>query len=144
MEFFTRYNPPSSPKVRFEKPSMTEQYHRSEVNINDIIARYNQRGVLGTPTQVREMFFGDFSASPDRLEYEITVSDAKEKFMRLPSDVRAAFRNDPYQMLRELDSGNLQKFIDLGLCKAPDPVVGTPEVPADVSHVVKNEPVAQE
>lgn len=138
MKFFTRYEPPPSPSIVFHEPSMTEQYHRSEVNINDIIARYNRQGILGTPTQVREMFFGDFSSAPDRLEYELSISDAKEKFMALPAKTRAAFENDPYKMLQELDSGNLQKFIDLGMMKAPEPSVGTLDNPGDVSHVVND------
>lgn len=138
MKFFTRYDPPPSPAIEFHEKSITEQYHRSEVNINDIIARYNRQGILGTPTQVREMFFGDFSGVPSRLEYEMTVSDAKEKFLSLPSSTRAAFNNDPYQLLKELDSGNLQKFIDLGMIKASDPAVGTVDNPGDVSHVVKD------
>lgn len=140
MEFFTRYKPGKSPSITFTMQSMTEQYHRSEVDINSIIARYNKTGVFGSPSQLREVVFGDFSACTDRLEYEITVSKAKQEFLKLPSNVRSAFNNDPYQMLKELDSGDhLQKFIDLGIVKKPAPVVGTVENPADVSHVVKTE-----
>lgn len=140
MEFFTRYNPGKSPSVSFSMPSMTEQYHRSEVDINSIIARYNKTGVFGSPSQLREVVFGDFTACTDRLEFELTVSKAKQEFLKLPSNVRSAFNNDPYQMLQELDSGeHLQKFIDLGIVKKPAPVVGTVENPGDVSHVIKTD-----
>lgn len=142
MKFYTRYNPPESPAVRFEKPSLTEQSHAEEVNINSLIARFNRTGVLGTPTQVREMFFGDFSEIGTRFDAECDIARAKQEFLSLPSSVRAEFSQDPRQFLAEIDKlgsdqGVLDKFVRLGLVHAPASAVGTVEHPADVSPAQK-------
>lgn len=132
-EFFSRSNLPFSKGVKFFKPSLTEQSHRNEVDINSIIARYRRTGVLGTPTQVREMFYGDFSAVGSFHEVQNIIMDAAKRFMELPSNVRLAFENDPARFLDAFkDDSQLQKLIDLGLVKAPDPVVGTLDNPAPI------------
>lgn len=142
MKFFTKYNPPASPGVRFNEPSLTEQNHAQEVDINALVARYNRTGVLGTATQVREMFFGDFSEIGTRFDAEMDIARAKQSFLALPSSVRAEFSQDPRVFLAEVDKlgsdpGVLEKFVRLGICHKPAPKVGSVEHPADVSAAQK-------
>lgn len=142
MRFHTLYDPPASPSVTFTKPSLTEQSHRSEVEINDLIARYNRTGVLGSPTQVREMFFGDFSHIGTRFEAECDIAAAKQRFLALPSKVRSEFGHDPRKFLAAVDKlgtdeHTLKRFVELGLVKAPEPAVGTQAAPADVTPAQK-------
>lgn len=146
MEFYTRYNPPESPHLRFELPSKTEQCHREDCDINTIINRYRKTGVLGdSASQVRDMVFGDFASMPDRLTSEIAVAEAKENFMKLPIDVRKHFDHDMGKLLKALnDPSQIPTLQNLGIVRKPDPVVGTPENPGDVSVVVKTDPAIQE
>ena len=46
LKLFSRYERPLIPGVRFSKPSMTQQHLESETNINQIMERYNQTGLL--------------------------------------------------------------------------------------------------
>lgn len=145
MKFFTRYSPPVSPSVRFSLPSMTEQAHAAETNINGIIARYKRTGVLGTPDQVRDMFFGNFSEVGSRFECARIAADAKEQFMSLPLKVRAEFGHSMNDFLKALeDPSQVERFIRVGLMKAPDPVVATPENPDYVAPAVKLDGVVTE
>lgn len=140
MEFYTRFNPPPSPSQKFTLPSKTEQCHRSDCDINTIIARYNKTGVLGTSTQVREMIYGDFSSIPDRLFSETAMADAKERFMKLPLDVRKHFDHDMGKLLAALnDPSQIPTLENLGIFKKSVPVVGTVDNPGDVSVLVKDE-----
>lgn len=140
MEFYTRYNPGKSPHIRFTMPSMTEQYHRDEVDINTIIAKYQRTGVLGTPTQVRETFFGDFTNVDTKFEAALALKDAEHRFMDLPSNVRAAFDHDALKFMKALnDDSQISKLVSLGIYKAPAPEVGTQLNPGDVSSVKPTE-----
>lgn len=133
--FWTRFDPPPSVKVTFTKPSLTEQSHRKECNINLIIDRYKRTGILGGIDQARELFFGDFTEVGSFHDVQNVIADAREKFFSLPSNVRESFGNDPARFLDALkDSSQLGKLIDLGLVKKViNGEVGTPENPADVS-----------
>ena len=139
MEFYTRYNPGVSPTIKSTLPSMTEQCHRDDCDINTIINRYKKTGVLGTATQVREMVFGDFASIPDRLMTEVGMAEAKENFMKMPLNVRNHFEHNIGKFLKALsDPAQIPTLQNLGIVKKPGPVVGTPENPGDVSHVVQN------
>lgn len=133
--FFTRFDPPPSVNFTFSKPSLTEQSHRKECNINCIIDRYKKTGILGGIDQAREMFFGDFSEVGSFHDVQNIIVDAREKFNSLPSNIREAFGNDPARLLDALrDKSQIGKLIDIGLIKkVADGTVGTPENPADVS-----------
>lgn len=134
MIFNTRYNPGKSPSLTFSKPSMTEPQHQNDVDINTIVSRFNRSGVLGTPSQVRDLVFGDFSDLDDFHDYQNRVADAKERFLALPSRVRAAFENDPGKLLQALhDPDQIGRLQDLGLVKKSAPDVGIAENPADLS-----------
>lgn len=145
MEFNTRYKPGKSPSISFTLPSMTEQYHRDEVDINTIISKYQRTGVLGTSTQVRETFFGDFSNVDTKFEAALALKEAESRFMDLPSSVRAAYDHDALKFMRALnDDTQIAKLVSLGVYKAPAPDVGTQLNPGDVSTVVKTEPAKEE
>lgn len=134
-KFWTRFDPPPPVKVTFTKPSLTEQSHRNECNINAIVDRYKRTGILGGIDQARDMFFGDFTEVGSFHDVQNIIAEAREKFFNLPSYVRESFGNDPARFLDALkDASQLGKLIDLGLVKKViTGEVGTPENPADVS-----------
>lgn len=132
--FWTRFDPPPSVNLTFTKPSLTEQSHRKECNINCIIDRYKRTGVLGTIEQTRDMFYGDFANVGTFHEAQNLLAESREKFMALPSNVREAFGNDVTKFLDALrDNSQIGKLIDLGIVKKVAENIATPENPVDMS-----------
>lgn len=107
----------------FEFPSMTQQHFRDECDINNIIARYEQTGVLTDPLQpARNFEFGDYSAVQDYQDSLNFVIAAREMFDALPSKVRERFNYDPARLLQFLgDESNRDEAIRLGLVDPPSP-----------------------
>lgn len=119
MEFYTRYNPPASPEVEFNEPSMTEQHFKDECDINNIVKSFQATGVL--PQGNREPLFADFSEFPTDLQSsQQYFDDAAARFMELPATLRREFDNDPVKLLAFLqDENNRDRAIQLGLVNAP-------------------------
>lgn len=116
MKFFTRYdNLPPKTGIEFNEPSMTEQHFKDECDINNIVKRYQETGVL--PQGNREPLFGDFSAFPsDLMESQRYFDEAQARFMQLDSGLRKEFDNNPAKLLAFLqDERNYDKAVELGL-----------------------------
>ncbi len=60
-KFHTRYNPPPSPGIVFEEPTMTQQHFRDECDINKIVERAIRTGdtTVFTSAHERRRGFGD-------------------------------------------------------------------------------------
>lgn len=120
--------------IVFEKPSLTEQQHKKNVNINTIVKKAKRRGFMEAPR--RQGFFGDFS---DAVDYQATlekIRTAHEDFMALPSNVRAKFQNDPGEIFEFLaNPENDEEARDLGLLEPMHQVIlpidekASPEAP---------------
>jgi len=118
MEFATRYTPPESPSITFEEPSMTDGSFKAECDINNIVQRCMQTGVV---PQVEGGIYGDFADLPNDLQSSYAlISEAQDRFMQLSSDVRKEFNNDPMQLLSFLQNpSNKQRAGELGLIDLP-------------------------
>lgn len=133
IKIHSRFDLPPSPSVEFTEPSITEQSHRSECNINSIMSRFMRTGVLGSDTQAREMFFGDFSDVGSFHDVQNIMADAREKFTSLPANIREAFGNDISKFLDALrDRSQIGKLLDLGLIKQVASDVATAENPVNM------------
>lgn len=121
MEFYTRFNRPPQVGLEFTEPSMTEQHFKDECDINTIVARYQETGVL--PQGDRQPLFGDFAEFPQDLQSsQAYFDDAQERFMQLPAALRKEFDNDPVKLLAFISDGNnRQRAIQLGLIDSPAP-----------------------
>lgn len=122
MEFYTKFNPPPQVGLEFTEPSMTEQHFKDECDINNIVATYQQTGVL--PQGDRQPLFGDFADFPQDLQSSQRYFDeAQERFMQLDARVRKEFGNDPVKLLQFIaDDNNRERAIQLGLIDKPAPV----------------------
>lgn len=98
MKFSTRYAPPRSPSIDFSNsPSMTQQHFKDECDINNIVATYQQTGVL---PQRSDALYGDFTGLPDNpIDAKRIFDEAQEKFLQLPSDFRKQLNNSPAEFL---------------------------------------------
>ena len=133
-EFFTQFNRNVSVPVSFPLPSMTEQAHKNEYDINRLLDRAKRTGVAATVDQIRNVYYGDFSCVDQAMENEFRMIEARERFLELPANVRAYFENDPRRLLHALgDETQINKLVELGLVKAPQPVA-TPDKPLPVEQ----------
>lgn len=100
---------------------MTKQSFRDEVDINSLVARYRQTGIM-PHTRTRTPLYGDFSMAQDLQATLDTVRTTNESFMALPAAVREAANNSPVQLLEMLatDEG-ISQLEAQGLILSDDP-----------------------
>lgn len=135
MKFFTRFDH-ANPVVEFILPSMTEQSHAKECDINCIMARYRKTGVLAPDHQLRSGYYADLCEVGSYEEMQQAIVDAESHFLKLSPGQRAAFGNSVHRFLDEIhDSTKIDKFINLGLVAAKTSSVGTQANPADVTDL---------
>lgn len=134
MDFKSRYSVTGEkPGIRFTDPSATLQSFKDDADINCIIARYENTGVLVDPTVPvsRTPNFGDFSDLPTYQEAQNVIIAAKNAFDSLSSKIRERFNNDPaayFDFVRSLQKGSddFDEAIRLGIVN--EPVDGRDEV----------------
>ncbi|UIB81478.1 internal scaffolding protein [Flyfo microvirus Tbat2_160] len=117
------FRTPYAPHKRFGMkgfgPSRTKQSFMDECDVNLIIKRHAETGVLPTFNNL-EGHYGDFSNVDDYQSALNSVMHANAAFEALPSDVRNRFRNDPKNLLQfVLDEKNRDEAIALGLIEKP-------------------------
>lgn len=128
---------PTPPERRLQKhfvgDSRTKQSFRDECDINVMMRKWNNNGVMPTPSTV-EPQYGDFSNVQDYMEAFDTIQDARDQFMELPSAVRRACDNDPGTFIQMVhDPERKVELTALGLLeekvpeKAKEPEPTTPQ-----------------
>lgn len=127
MEFNSRYSVTGEkPGITFEQPSQTLQSFKDDADINCIIARYENTGVLVDPTVPvsRTPQFGDFSDMPTYQEAQNVIVAASNAFSALSSKIRERFGNDPaayFDFVRNLKEGSDEyvEAVNLGIIDKP-------------------------
>lgn len=118
MVFATRFSPSESPAITFEQPTMTDGSFKADCDINNIVQRCLQTGVV---PQVEGGIYADFAGLPNDLQscYDL-IEEAGNRFMQLSSEVRKEFNNDPMQLLQFISNpANQQRAVELGLIDVP-------------------------
>ena len=111
-----RHFPPIDPGIANNEPSMTQQHFKDEVDINNLISRYVQTGVL---PEKQGAFYGDFSSGLDYRETLDFLRSTREEFDALPATTRAHFNNDPGALIDFVnDPNNASRFAEVGLIPA--------------------------
>lgn len=136
MKFNSRYLVTGmKPGIIFKDPSATLQSFKNDADINCIIARYENTGVLVDPTVPvsRIPEFGDFSDMPDYQTAQNVIIAAKNAFDTLSSKIRERFNNDPaayFDFVQNLKEGSdeFAEAVSLGIVNKP--VDHSHEVPA--------------
>lgn len=110
----SRYGPRLRVAITFEGEGLTKQGFKDECDINRIMARYAETGMLD-PRLAREGRFGEIPDT-DYQEAMFIVAEARSAFAELPSAMRERFNNDPGQLLEWVhDPANVQEAVSLGL-----------------------------
>lgn len=98
------------------EPSATQQQFADQVDVNKIVRRFMSSGQV--PVLQDNPRFGDFPTI-DLHEAMNIVRSTEEAFMRLPSQLRKRFGNDPGELWTWLqDPANDDEAVKLGLFTA--------------------------
>lgn len=99
--------------------SRSHQSFSKDANINNIMLKYKNTGLLVEPGAVqryRQPSFGDFSDLRDLPETLNRSREANRDFMALPGSLRERFGNDVSNLLNFVsDPANLEEAIELEL-----------------------------
>lgn len=100
-----------------DEPSMTQQQFAAECDINNIMKKYDNTGLI-THLARKPAMYGDFSGISDYQGMLDTIRYADEAFMTLPASTRQRFENDPQKLLNFLhDEKNFEEGVKLGFLK---------------------------
>ncbi|CRH92569.1 scaffolding protein [Chlamydia trachomatis] len=127
MEFNSRYSVTGEkPGITFDQPSQTLQSFKDDADINCIIARFQNTGVLVDPTVPvsRTPQFGDYSDLPTYQEAQNVIVAANNAFNALSAKIRERFGNDPaayFDFVQSLKEGSedYAEAIRLGIIDEP-------------------------
>lgn len=99
--------------------SLTKQSFAKELDVNRIVKKYQQTGVLQKAHDF-EAVYGQFD-SLDLRDYIEKVDAARDLFQEVPSDIRAKFNNDPGLFIDyATDEANMKQMVDWGLAEMPE------------------------
>lgn len=132
--FKTIYSPKSRCSLEFSGQGRTHQSFKDECDINRIMARYMQTGILPQDINPLEARYLDVSDIDFQSAQEL-VAGARSLFEQMPSKLRTRFENDPAKLLAFVsDSKNAQEAAELGLL--------TPERAAAILNPTSTPPAA--
>lgn len=121
-EFRTVYGPKINVDYFNDEPSKTKQSFMAECDINNILKRYQETGIL--PDMIaREPMYGDFSSELSYHDAQNVIRKAHEQFEALPASIREKFDNDPAKFLKYAENPqNIKEMQQMGVYpKDPEP-----------------------
>lgn len=128
IRIYGKNDPPPGPVINFvDDPGFTQQHFKEECDINHILERYSQTGIV---PERHGAFYGDFSDSIEYREALDQLMSTQNEFNALPARTRDFFGNDPGRFLDFVSNPeNKQHFATIGLVEA---VIPSPLPNADV------------
>jgi phage internal scaffolding protein len=113
-----------------EEPTLAQQHHKDECDINYILQKFNVTGLL--PSVPLSPRYGDFTGIGDYHTALNRVIAAQGEFDALPAQIRARFDNDPSKLIEFLENEkNRPEAEELGLVE---------KAAAEVVEAAKNTP----
>ena len=110
-------------------PSLAQQEFKDECDINKIMKKYREQGVL-THRNNYEGRYDSYIDAPDFHTAMNAIADATSMFMDLPAEIRSKYGNDPAAFLEAAQDPDRQDELrELGLIK-PDVAEPPPADPA--------------
>ena len=104
----------------FTQPSLTKQSFQDESNVNNIMAKYLQTGLLDHVNE-HQGNYGDFINAPDYHTAMNRITAADQAFQSMPSEIRKKFSNSASQFLEFAQNpDNLEEMQELGLLPGPE------------------------
>lgn len=119
MAIYSFYVP--HPRVQLDCGSelITEQWHKSECDINTILKQYQKTGIIAHINKSH----GEYADLPDQMDFQAAlalVQEASSAFSTLPSVVRDRFNNSPASFLLALRDPSQRAYLEeVGVFKRP-------------------------
>ena len=105
------------------EPSLTEQHHAKDADINEIMRRFGVTDGAIPPAAPDPRYYGDFSDVPDFRQALDNTREALARFEALPAAIRNRFSNDPVELYRfVMNPANADEAVTLGLLKKEEPI----------------------
>ena len=102
----------------FTSPTMAQQQFKDECDVNHIMRKYTQTGIVEHVSRYSPQYHDVPHMS--YLEAANAVASANSMFEELPAKVRDNFKNDPARFLEWVqDPDNADKFHEMGLADPP-------------------------
>ena len=117
MKFVKNYTLGKRVKTINDLPSMTQQEHEDQLEINKVMDRYERTGFL--PLNKIAPVFADLTLAPDFDSMQDKLLQAQRLFLDLPYEVRDEFRT-PEELLRAFNNPKGQaKLRAAGILETP-------------------------
>lgn len=139
IKFRTQYTKPFKVSRACDGESPVQQHFKDDCDINQVLKRFRQTGVLQTVAgqkSLQQPQFGDFTNVKDYQTALNALQSAQEGFNSLPVRLRQRFNYDPQELLSFIsDDANREEAERLGLIKkkpvekpvTPEEKAGSPE-----------------
>lgn len=147
--FITPYGPKRKVSITFTGDGKTKQSFKDECDINKIMARFQQTGLLDFVNNNQGQYLD--CTGVDYQDAQLLIANANSMFQALPSQVRAFFENDPAQFVEFASNPeNLPQMQEMGLTSndykpSPPPTNQAPPaqpIPAPAAPGAVNTPPA--
>lgn len=123
MKFKKPYEKQPRVKSQFTGPTRTKQAFKKECDINQIMSRFHQTGLVSHVAH-HQGDYSDLSDAPTYYDAMLKITAADQSFNSLPSDMRKYFNNSPHEFLTFVsDPNNNAAMVEMGLIpdNAPSP-----------------------
>lgn len=105
--------------LRCPTETKVQQQFKDETNVSNIVKRFNRTGQLPRGRNDTGQYI-DISNVGDYTEMFNRVQKVQKAFMKIPSDIRTRFRNNPQNLIDFLgDENNREEAQELGLIPKP-------------------------
>lgn len=88
--------------------SLVQQHFKDEVDINSIVRRYGI--TAGMPVRADGAMYGDFTGISDYESAVALVESTRDRFMRLPAELREKFGNSPGALVQFAQNSTEEEF----------------------------------
>ncbi len=140
MDIYQSHNTPRKRvQIKFPKKGKTKQSFKDQCDINLIIARHTNTGVVSHLNKSTPGY--GYATSQDFSQAMRSITDAQNSFNNLSDEIQERFEGDPSKLLEfSQDPANKDEGVQLGLWpedptqepkKAPIPPEKTPEEKTD-------------
>lgn len=112
------YDPTIKVSLICETPSVTQQCHKAECDIHNILRKYDKTGLI-THINNNSASYDDFTSAADYHAAMNVIAEASSAFASLPSELRLQFNNDPGSFMEFIHNDeNYDEAVKLGLVRA--------------------------
>lgn len=112
VKVYSPWDTPPDPGIECLDESLTQQHFADQCDINNILADYQNTGVL---PEKAGAIYGDFTSYDDFATNFNRLREAQEAFNQLPADLRFKFHNDPALFIDfALNPANLPEMHKMG------------------------------